>query len=141
MAGVQRGGAPFPAQRLVGRGVRLSGGPRGGHRRPERLVRRWEERTSHRLVLIGIAILPMLLVRGWGTQFTEPKLACLLALSVVGLTSLAARVWSGGRLTVTPLSAGFGALLVLQIASTADWANFGVHLQALALTVSARRSR
>ena len=99
-------------------------------------MRRWEK-VSQLLFVIGIAILPVLLVRGWGNSFTEPKLACLLVLSVVGVTSLAPQVWRGNRLTVTPLSAGLGALLVLQIASPANWADVGVHLQAIALTVCA----
>jgi O-antigen ligase len=99
-------------------------------------MRRWEK-ASQRLFVIGIAILPAVLVRGWGNSFTEPKLACLLVLSVVGVTSLALQVWREGRLTVSPLSAGLGALLVLQIASPANWPDVGVHLQAIALTVCA----
>jgi O-antigen ligase len=93
--------------------------------------------VSRRLFVIGLAILPVLIVGTFGNSFTEPKLACLLALSVVALTSLGLRVWSSERLTGTPLSAGLGALLVLQVASPLTWADVGAHLQAIALTASA----
>jgi len=93
--------------------------------------------VSRRLFVIGLAILPVLIVRGFGNSFAEPKLACLLVLSVVGLTSLALRVWRSERLTGTPLCAGLGALLVLQVASPRVWADVGTHLQAIALTAGA----